>query len=124
MTLARYLTPILLLLITNIPGRYRQPSKSGQPLEPESLDPQLVHTLPGMRIVGDLFDGLVIAIEGKIVPSQAESWTVSDDNKTWTFTLRKSHWSNGQPVTADDFVQAWRRAVDPGQAHPTPGIWR
>ena len=78
-----------------------------------------MHTLPGMRIVGELFDGLVHRNpEGKIVPSQAESWTVSGDSKTWTFKLRKSLWSNGQPVTLADFVQAWRQAVDPKTGSP------
>ncbi len=82
--------------------------------EPESLDPQLVHSLPGIRITADLFDGLVErAPSGKIVPAQAESWSTSADGKTWTFTLRQSQWSDGSPVTADDFVQAWRRAADP-----------
>ena len=42
------------------------------------------------------------------------TWETSADGKTWTFHLRKNaRWSNGQPVTADDFVYAWRRQVDP-----------
>ncbi len=87
--------------------------------EPESLDPQLVHTLPGMRITGDMFDGLVHRNPaGSIVPAQASHWKTSPDGLTWTFTLRKSQWSDGHPVTATDFVNAWRRAVDPKTGSP------
>ncbi|WP_281648885.1 peptide ABC transporter substrate-binding protein [Parendozoicomonas sp. Alg238-R29] len=87
--------------------------------EPESLDPQLIHTLPGMRVSGDLFDGLVHRnSEGDIVPAQAESWSTSSDGLTWTFKLRKSQWSNGRPVVAGDFVRAWQRAVAPETGAP------
>ncbi len=89
------------------------------PSEPESLDPQLAHTLPSMRIISDLFDGLVHRNpEGKMVPGQASHWHTSSDGKTWTFTLKNSNWSNGQPVTAEDFVRAWQRAVDPKTGAP------
>ena len=87
--------------------------------EPESLDPQLVHTLPGMRVINDLFDGLIHRDPaGKIVSGQASSWTTSANGLIWTFTLRESQWSDGKPVTAGDFVRAWRRAVDPATASP------
>ncbi|MDF9910644.1 UNVERIFIED_ORG: oligopeptide transport system substrate-binding protein [Pantoea brenneri] len=50
---------------------------------------------------------------GKIVPGVAQSWS-SSDNKTWVFTLRNNaRWSNGDPVTAQDFVYSWQRLVDP-----------
>ncbi|CAM3578736.1 peptide ABC transporter substrate-binding protein [Parendozoicomonas haliclonae] len=122
MTPARFLT--LLLLSATALFSWAQPSSDqhinrANTSEPESLDPQLVHTLPGMRVVNDLFDGLVHRNpEGKIVPGQSTSWTTSEDGKTWTFKLRSSQWSNGQPVTADDFVRAWQRAVDPNTGSP------
>ncbi|MCL6270538.1 peptide ABC transporter substrate-binding protein [Sansalvadorimonas sp. 2012CJ34-2] len=98
-----------------IPGHLNRANTA----EPESLDPQLVHTLPGIRVVADLFDGLIERnSQGKIVPAQAESWTTSEDGRTWTFNLRKSQWSDGQPVVANDFVQAWQRAVDPATGSP------
>ena len=82
--------------------------------EPESLDPQLIHTLPGMRVAGDLFDGLVHRDDkGEIAPAQAKNWTTSPDGLIWTFHLRKSQWSDGRPVVAEDFVRAWQRAVTP-----------
>ncbi len=115
----KYLTLLLLFALTNswaAPPTHLNRANSS---ESESLDPQLVHTLPAMRIVGDIFDGLVHRDpKGEIVPGQAESWYVSEDGRTWTFKLRESRWSNGQPVTADDFVRAWRRAVDPETGSP------
>ena len=47
------------------------------------------------------------------VPAAAERWELSPDGRTWTFHLRPATWSNGDPVTARDFVFAWRRVVDP-----------
>lgn len=82
--------------------------------EPASLDPAKAVGLPEIPVIRDLFEGLVNQdSEGKIIAGVAESW-VSQDNKTWVFTLRNSaRWSNGQPVTAQDFVYSWRRLVDP-----------
>ena len=69
----------------------------------------------GQRVLDDLFEGLVtLGEDGQTVPGVALTWDTSADGKTWTFHLRKdARWSNGQPVTADDFVYAWRRQVDP-----------
>ena len=47
------------------------------------------------------------------IPGVAESWTVSDDQKTWTFKLKQTNWSDGEPLTADDFVFAFQRLFDP-----------
>ena len=72
-----------------------------------------------MQIVNDMFDGLVLrGPDGHIVPAQAVHWKTSADGLTWTFTLRKSQWSDGQPVTASDFVRGWQRAVTPSVASP------
>lgn len=67
------------------------------------------------NILRDLFTGLVTEDdEGSLIPGAAESWTVSPDGKVYTFKLRKDDvWSDGSPVTAGDFVFAWRRVVDP-----------
>jgi len=82
--------------------------------EPASLDPVKAVGLPEIQVIRDLFEGLTNQdAEGNIVPGVAKSWQ-SNDNKTWTFTLRKdARWSNGDPVTAHDFVYSWRRLVDP-----------
>ncbi|MCL6270904.1 peptide ABC transporter substrate-binding protein [Sansalvadorimonas sp. 2012CJ34-2] len=82
--------------------------------EPASIDPQKVEGSPGGFIVKDLFEGLVSQdADGNTIPGIAKSWNVSDDGKVYTFHLRKSSWSNGDPLTAHDFVYAFQRAVDP-----------
>ena len=60
--------------------------------------------------------------KANVIPGAAESYTVSDDKKVYTFKLRADgKWSDGTPVTADDFVFAWRRLLDP---EPPPPICR
>ncbi|WP_422136111.1 ABC transporter substrate-binding protein [Endozoicomonas sp. ALD040] len=90
----------------------------GNGFEPASIDPQKVEGVPGSNITKDLFEGLVTQdAEGNTIPGQAESWTVSKDNKVFTFKIRDTaKWSNGDPVTAGDFVFAFQRAVDPETA--------
>jgi oligopeptide transport system substrate-binding protein len=84
--------------------------------EPKTLDPTLMTGEPEGRIAQELFEGLtrLHARSLEPVPGVAESWDVSPDGKTYTFHLRPSaKWSDGRPVTADDFVYAWRRMQDP-----------
>ncbi len=84
-----------------------------------SLDPQLVEAVDSSNVVRDLFEGLLNQDAlGKNIPGVATSFDVSEDKTTYTFHLRKSNWSNGDPVTAHDFVYSWRRAVDPKTASP------
>ncbi|WP_371931816.1 peptide ABC transporter substrate-binding protein [Mameliella sp. MMSF_3552] len=85
-----------------------------------SFDPQVVEDVNGSEVVRDLFEGLYNQnADGEIVPGVALSHTVSEDNMTYTFTLRDdAKWSDGKPVTAGDFVYAWQRAVDPELASP------
>jgi oligopeptide transport system substrate-binding protein len=85
---------------------------------PRSLDPQLTTDIPSQRVLDDLFEGLVaLSIDGKPVPGVAASWQQSADARTWVFHLRENaRWSNGAPLTADDFVYSWRREVDPRTA--------
>ena len=87
--------------------------------EPASLDPAKAVGLPEIQVIRDLYEGLTNQdASGKVVPGVAESWQ-SSDNKTWIFTLRKdARWSNGEPVTADDFVYSWQRLVDPKTSSP------
>lgn len=87
--------------------------------ESSSLDPQLVEDVDGSYIVRDLFEGLLNSDEqGNVIPGVAERYE-TEDNQTWTFHLRDdAQWSDGEPVTAQDFVYAWRRAVDPELASP------
>jgi oligopeptide transport system substrate-binding protein len=82
---------------------------------PRTLDPSLLTDEPGQTVMDDLFEGLTtIGPDDNIVPGVARSWDMSADGKTWLFHLRpEARWSNGDPVTAADFVYAWRREVDP-----------
>ncbi len=88
--------------------------------EVPTLDPQLNQDSEGFNVLRDLFEGLFNQnSEGNPVPGVAERYIASNLNHTYIFYLRKnSKWSNGDPVTADDFVYAWRRAVDPATASP------
>ncbi|MFU9136167.1 peptide ABC transporter substrate-binding protein [Erwinia tasmaniensis] len=85
--------------------------------EPASLDPAKAVGLPEIQVIRDLFEGLTNQdATGKIVPGVAEQWHTTD-NKSWIFTLRNdARWSDGDPVTAEDFVYSWRRLVDPAVA--------
>ena len=87
----------------------------GNGTEPITLDPNLGEGVPGSNINRDLFEGLVASNrDGEVVPAQAESWSVSKDNLVYTFKIRKNaKWSNGDTVTADDFVYAFKRIANP-----------
>lgn len=91
--------------------------------EPASLDPLKAVGLPEIQVIRDLFEGLTNQdAQGKIVPGVAQSWS-SSDNKTWVFTLRNNaRWSNGEPVTAQDFVYSWQRLVDPKNSSGSAGF--
>jgi oligopeptide transport system substrate-binding protein len=90
----------------------------GNDTDPETLDPHKTSTVSETHILRDLFEGLVInAANGELVPGVAETWEVSADGLTYTFHLRSNaRWSNGDPVTADDFVYSYRRILDPATA--------
>lgn len=89
----------------------------GNGAEPATLDPAKVTGTWENNIVGDLFEGLVTEdAAGESIPGAALSWTTSEDGLVWTFKLRDANWSDGVPVTADDFVFALRRLQDPATA--------
>lgn len=83
-----------------------------------SIDPNLIEDVSGSDIARNLFEGLLNQdAEGNVVPGVATSFDVSEDRLTYTFHLRDdARWSDGQPVTAGDFVYSWRRAADPATA--------
>lgn len=85
---------------------------------PASLDPHKATGEKPDQVIGDLFEGLVADdAEGRPIPGQAESWTISPDGLTYTFYLREGlRWSDGAPLTADDFVFTFRRLLDPATA--------
>ena len=86
--------------------------------EPATLDPHRNEETSGSAILRDLFEGLVTeAVDASLEPGVAESWTLSSDGKTYRFALRENaRWSNGDPVTAADFVAGLRRTSDPATA--------
>ena len=81
----------------------------------ESLDPQQATDGTSFEVIADYTDGLMqMDADGNPINAIAESYEVSEDGCTYTFKLRDdANWSNGTPVTAQDFVFAWQRAVDP-----------
>ena len=84
----------------------------------ESLDPQIATDGTSFEVIADYTDGLMqMDADGKAVEALAESYDLSDDGTVYTFHIREdANWSNGEPVTAADFVFAWQRAVDPDVA--------
>lgn len=81
--------------------------------EPESIDPQLAVSVQAANIARQFLEGLtVVDNDGNLVGGMASEWS-SPDNKVWTFKLKDAKWSNGDPVTAHDFVYSFKRLVDP-----------
>lgn len=88
------------------------------PSELSTIDPSKVTDTYGGDMVSNTLEGLYrLGKNSKIEPGMAKKTTVSDDGLTYTFTLRSNNkWSNGEPVTAQDFVYSWQRTVDPKTA--------
>lgn len=83
----------------------------------DTLDPHRSSAAWENIVIGDMFLGLMQhTADGQVIPAMAESWSTSEDGLTWTFTLRETVWSDGEPVTAEDFVFALRRIQDPAIA--------
>ena len=91
--------------------------------EPASLDPTLNGDRAGGDVINQTFEGLVREINGIVYPGIAESWETSADGLTVTFHLRESNWSDGTPLTADDFVYSWLHGMDPLSASEYSWIW-
>ncbi len=97
-------------------GTLNQILHIGNGTEPQGLDPHFVTGVSEHNIITSLIEGLVIKHPENLTPEpgMAESWQISDDGKSYTFYIRDdAEWSNGEPVTADDFVYSWRRALTP-----------
>lgn len=100
-------------IIYNLPGA------------PVTLDPTYAYDPSGLTAVLNMFEGLLRFDEShRPQPAMASAWTVSPDGLVYRFTLREAFWSNGQPVTAQDFAYAWLRALTPGDpADGTPFLY-
>ncbi len=79
--------------------------------EPTSLDPQLGNGTWITNVTGAIFEGLVRRYNGEIEPAIAEKWEISDDGLTYTFHLRDVSWTDGTPITAQDFVDSWNLLI-------------
>jgi len=91
----------------------------GNDSEPATLDPSKAQLVAESVVIGDLMMGLATeAADGAVIPGMAERWETSADGLTWTFHLRPARWSDGVPVTAEDFVFAYRRILDPQTGSP------
>lgn len=88
----------------------------GNGAEVQDLDPATVSGVTEHRVLSALFEGLT-SLDPKTlepIPAVAEKWDISDDKKIYTFYLRKNtFWSNGDPVTAQDFIYSWERTLTP-----------
>ncbi len=86
--------------------------------EPEWIDPGKCSDSAGGAVIDNIFAGLTQADPNTElpIPDIAESWEVTRDARTYTFHLRQSVWSDGTPLTAEDFAFAWRRVLDPNTA--------
>ncbi len=83
-----------------------------------SLDSAQATDSSSFEVIADCIDGLMqLDADGKAIPAIAERFDVSADGKTYTFHLRDAKWSNGDDVTADDFVFAWRRHAQEGEEY-------
>lgn len=89
--------------------------RRGNGEEPDTLDPHLSEGVPAGNIIRDLFQGLTAeSPDGEIMPGAASRWDISRDGKTYTFYLRpQARWSNGDTVTAHDFVYGFQRSTNP-----------
>ncbi|MEZ0276553.1 MAG: peptide ABC transporter substrate-binding protein, partial [Roseimicrobium sp.] len=109
--------PLLLLLGACGDAKKRADLVFINSAEIETPDPAKATDQVSMRISESLFEGLCRNTGGISEPAVAERWEVSEDKKRYVFFLRKDAvWSNGDPVTAHDFVWSWQRALDPKTA--------
>ena len=88
----------------------------GNGAEPQGMDPHVVTGVPESNIINAIFEGLVYkdASTLEVQPGVAESWEISDDGRIYTFNIRRdAKWSNGDSLTAQDFVWSWWRGLQP-----------
>ena len=97
----------------------------GNGTEPQDLDPHIVTGVPESKVLMALLEGLVIRNPDgpDPLPGVAKNWTISADGKTYVFNLRNdATWSNGDSVTAHDFIYAWNRMLMPSLGSKYPDM--
>src|SRR5262249_46598209 len=130
------IAPLLLLAVSVVAGCFKRESAvklgdrdqvlhRGIGSDPTDLDPHVATNLSEVDLVSALFEGLVAedAKDLHPVPGVATHWEISPDQLTYTFHLRDdAKWSNGQPVTAQDFLASWRRMLTPSLGAENAGM--
>ncbi|NLY36837.1 MAG: peptide ABC transporter substrate-binding protein [Tissierellia bacterium] len=91
--------------------------------DPKTIDPVLNGASDGGDVINQTFEALTREKSGVVYPGMATDWEVSEDGLTVTFNLRESNWSDGSPLTANDFVYSWKRGMDPATASEYAWIW-
>jgi len=114
----------VLMLLSAAPLAWSTTVSRGLGPEPDSIDIHRAQGLAAINLLRDLREGLVtFDVNGEPIPGQAASWQVLDGGKRYRFTLRPdARWSNGDAVTAADFVRAWHRAFSREQPAATAGL--
>jgi ABC-type oligopeptide transport system substrate-binding subunit len=117
----QYLTLAVILAVTS--ANADSVIRRGTAADAPTLDPVIAAGTLAAPIINDLFEGLLGKDAAlKPIPGSAESWTISPDGLTYTFRLRPDlQWSDGAPLTADDFVYGYQRVVTPAVASPIAG---
>jgi len=118
---------ILLALTSSLPAR---PASAAEPLlryvggEPDTLDPAFIGSAGDVEFLLQLYAGLTrLDEDGKPYASLAESWTVSGDGRTYTFTMRPGlTFSDGSPLDATDVRRSWLRVLDPATHSTAPDV--
>lgn len=94
--------------------------------EPETLDPHVMTGSPELRLALALYEGLTTLDPRTLAPRPglAEAWTLDPSGRRFTFHLRPGlQWSDGHPLSADDFVTSWRRALTPATGCSYAGLF-
>lgn len=120
---------LLILMIACFSGCSKNSSTSANSLristtdDPHTLDPRQARDLPTANVIYMLYEGLMRSdSQGQPAAGIAESFDVSEDKKVYTFYLRKSFWSDGAPVLAEDFVQSWKSSLS--STAPSPNAYQ
>ena len=121
----KHLLPFFLLVLVVTGARAESVLNRGNGAEPDLLDPAFAGTAMESNILGDLMVGLTtLDAAAQPIPGIADHWETSRDGLTWTFHLRAARWSDGSRVTAQDFISAWKRLLDPKTAARTAqNLW-
>jgi oligopeptide transport system substrate-binding protein len=122
----RLILPMLILLAALLASlAFEQPHPRAElttgVVSIETIDPQLAHAVDDIRLIYSMFEGLTTFDPATftVEPGVAHAWQLADDQVTYTFHLRPdARWSDGSPVTADDFSNAWRIGMLPDTAIP------